>query len=150
MPLGMNVGLSQGDFVLDGDPAPTPEGAEPNPIFGLCLLWPNGCMDQDATWYGGKPRPRRRCVKWGRSSSLKGAHPPVFVSCLLWPNGRMDENTTWYGSRRQPRPHCIRPCPSSPRKGHNSPIFPAHVYCGHGCPSQLLLGSCCIDYKKLK
>jgi len=24
-------------------------------------------MDQNATWYGGKARPRRRCVRWGRS-----------------------------------------------------------------------------------
>jgi len=32
MPLGMEVGLSPGDFVLDGDPAPTPEkgGGTPN------------------------------------------------------------------------------------------------------------------------
>jgi len=55
MPLGMEVGLSPGDdFVLDGDPAPSPKGAEP-PIFGRRLLWPNGCMDQDATWHGGRP-----------------------------------------------------------------------------------------------
>ena len=27
-------------------------GAQPT-IFGPCLLWPNGWMDQDATWYGG-------------------------------------------------------------------------------------------------
>jgi len=32
--------------VLDGDPAPTPKGAEPHPIFGPRPLWPNGCMDQ--------------------------------------------------------------------------------------------------------
>jgi len=50
MPLGMEVGLSPGDFVLDGDPAPKQKLAEP-PIFGPRLLWPNGCMDQDATWY---------------------------------------------------------------------------------------------------
>jgi len=57
MPLGMEVGLSRGDFVLDGESAPrTPEGAEP-PIFRPRLLWPNGCMDQDATWYGGRPGP---------------------------------------------------------------------------------------------
>ena len=38
---------------------------------------------------------------------------------------------------------CIRHGPSSPRKGHsNSPLFSAHVYCGHGRPSQLLLSSC--------
>jgi len=35
MPLGMKVGLSPGDFVLDGDPAPvTKKGAEP-PNFVL-------------------------------------------------------------------------------------------------------------------
>ena len=30
--------------------------------------------------------------------------------------------------------------PSSPRKGHSRPHFSAHVYCGHGRPSQLLHG----------
>jgi len=46
MPLGMEVGLSPGDFVLDGDPAlPSPKmGAEPlSPIFGPFLLWSNSC-----------------------------------------------------------------------------------------------------------
>jgi len=47
MPLGMEVG----DFVFDGDPAPSPrKWAEP-PIFGPRLLWPKGCMDQDAGRY---------------------------------------------------------------------------------------------------
>jgi len=54
MPLGMEVGLSPGDFVLDGDPA-----------------------------------------------------PPL-------------------------------------QKGGGDPKFSAHVYCGHGRPSQLLLSSCCV------
>ena len=42
--------------------------------------------------------------------------------------------------------------PSSPRKGHSSPspLFgpAAHIYCGHGRPSQLLVSSCknVIDY----
>jgi len=69
MPLGMEVGLSPGDFVFNKDLAPPRrKRAQPHPIFGRCLLWPSGWMDQDATWYGGKPRPRRRCVRWGRSS----------------------------------------------------------------------------------
>jgi len=52
MPLGMDVGLSPGDFVLHGDPAPSLPKKEAEPlIFGSCLLWPNGCMDQDATGY---------------------------------------------------------------------------------------------------
>ena len=50
----MMIGLGPGLIVLDGNPAPTPIGAEPQPIFGSRLLWPNGCMDQDATWYGGR------------------------------------------------------------------------------------------------
>jgi len=69
MPLGMEVGLGPGDFVLDGDPAPPEQRAQPrNPIFGPCLLWPNGWMDQDATCYGSRPRPRPHCVRRGPSS----------------------------------------------------------------------------------
>ena len=46
LPLGVEVGLSPGDFVTDGDPVSPPQkGAEP-PIFSPCLLWSNGCMDQ--------------------------------------------------------------------------------------------------------
>jgi len=53
--LGMGVGLGPGDFVLDGDPAPSAQkgGGAPSPIFGPFLLLPNGCMDQDASWYAG-------------------------------------------------------------------------------------------------
>jgi len=51
MPLAMEEGLSQGDVVLGGDRAPTPQkGAEtPCLIFGPCQLWPNGCKDEDCT-----------------------------------------------------------------------------------------------------
>jgi len=56
--------LDPSDIVLDGDPAPLPKMP---PIFGLCLLWPNGCMDQDATWYDGRPRPGQHCVRCGPS-----------------------------------------------------------------------------------
>jgi len=40
MSLDMELGLSPGDFVLDGDPVPFPQkGAEPpSPIFGPFLL----------------------------------------------------------------------------------------------------------------
>ena len=49
---GMEVDLSPGDFVLDGDPAPSPKrGCSPSKIFGQFLLWLNGWMHQDATWY---------------------------------------------------------------------------------------------------
>ena len=39
MPLGAKVGLSPGDIVLDGDPAPPRKGAQqPPPPFGPYLL----------------------------------------------------------------------------------------------------------------
>jgi len=67
MVVGVKVGLSPGDFMLDGDPAPSQKGRNPQ-IFGSCLLWPNGWMDQDGRWHGVRPRPRRHCVRWGPSS----------------------------------------------------------------------------------
>ena len=86
MPLGMEVGLDPGDFVFDGDPAPFRKKCTPHPIFDPCLLWSNGWIDQNATWYGGKPRLRRRCVRRGPSSPAKVAQqPPLFGPCLLWP-----------------------------------------------------------------
>ena len=69
MKLGFQVGLGPGHIALYGTQLP-PKRGQSLPIFGLCLLWPNGWMDQDATWYGGKPRPRQQCVKWGPSSPL--------------------------------------------------------------------------------
>jgi len=67
-PLGMELGLRPGDFVLDGTLLPSPKrGRSPSPIFGPFLLCTNGWMHQDATWYGGRPQPRRICVRWGPS-----------------------------------------------------------------------------------
>ena len=37
-------------------------------VCNFDVLWPNGCVDQDATWNGGRPWPRRHCVTWGPSS----------------------------------------------------------------------------------
>jgi len=120
MPLAIEVGLSPGDFVLDGEPSPlhkkgrshpnfrpmvivakrldgsrwllvapsktqvfpSQKGAEPSPIFGPCLLWPNGWMDQDGTWNGGG--------SWSRSSSL----PVIFGPFLLCLDGWMDQDAT--------------------------------------------------------
>ena len=60
---------------------PSPKkGAQP-PVFGPCLLCPNGRMDQDATWYGGRPRPRPHCARWGPSSPpQERGHSPQFLA----------------------------------------------------------------------
>ena len=48
MKLGVQVSRGPDHIVLDGDPAPLSQRGTP-PIFGLYLLQPNDCMDQDAT-----------------------------------------------------------------------------------------------------
>jgi len=119
MPLGTKVGLSPGDFVLDGDPAtPHQKGRSSLPIFGPFLLWTNGWMHQDATWYGaqgtlldGDPRP-----------PLKGRSTPIFGPCLLWSNGWMDQDGTSHGGRPQSRRLSVRWGPSpAPKKGASPP-----------------------------
>ena len=47
MPLGMEVGLGPGHIVLDGEPVGTQRPrTSPSPLFGACLLWPNGRPSQ--------------------------------------------------------------------------------------------------------
>jgi len=46
MPLGTEVDLGPSHIVLNGDPAPPQKGAEQPPLFGPCLLWPNGRPSQ--------------------------------------------------------------------------------------------------------
>jgi len=93
MPFGTEVDLGPGDVVLDGDPAlPTErDTTAPTTFFGPCLWWPNGWMDQDATWHRGKPQPKRHCIRWRPSYTHgKGHSSPhrLFGPCLSWPNGR--------------------------------------------------------------
>ena len=126
--------------MLDGNLAPPRERATTAaPLFGACLLWPNGWMDHDATWYGGRPRPWAHCVRRGPSPfPPKGHSPLIFGPCLVWSNGWMDQDATWYGGRPQPRRLCVRWRPRStvPKKGAEPPPqFLAHFYFGQtaGC-----------------
>jgi len=55
-----------------------------HPIFGPRLLWTNGWMDEDATWYGSRPRPRPDCIRPGLSSPRNGhSSPPLFGPCIV-------------------------------------------------------------------
>ena len=94
MELGTEVGLGPGHTVLDGDPATPRKGAQQFPhlkftgvgyacvciIPGPCLLWPNGWMDKDETWHGGRTRPSSNCVKWGPSSTPPKVHSHPFLA----------------------------------------------------------------------
>jgi len=108
MKLGTEIGLGPGHIVLDGDPAPLQKRGHSPPIFPP-MLWPNGWMDQDATWYGGRPLRRPHCVRWKPSSPSKRHSSPlarIFGPCLLCPNSWMDQDAT-YGGRPWPWPHCM-------------------------------------------
>ena len=129
MKLGMKVGRGPGQIVLGGDPSLPPLKGSPQ-IFGPCLLRPKGWMhDEAGTWHGGRPQPRRLCVRWEPSPLLPkggGAPSPIFGPFLLWPNGCMHQNATWYRAWPRPRRLCVRWEPSPlPKKGAEppSPIF---------------------------
>jgi len=73
------VSLGLRDIVFDVDPATHRKRAHPPPLnFGPCLLWPNGWMDDDAAWYGSRPRPRPHCTRRGPISRERGTAAPLF------------------------------------------------------------------------
>jgi len=97
MPLDMEVGLSPEDFVLDGDPK---RGWSPQ-IFGPCLMWPNGSMDEVALGMEVGLGPVHIVLHGDTAPLPKQGHSPlaIFGPSLLWPNGWMHQDATWYGGR---------------------------------------------------
>ena len=66
-----------------GDRSPCASGTDVLSVCAVCNvgeLWSSGWMDQDTTWYGGRPWPRRHCVRWGPSSPPmeRGTAAPTF------------------------------------------------------------------------
>jgi len=97
-------------------------------VCNVGVLWPNGWMDQDATWYRCRSPPRPHCVRWGLSSPSQKGHsppPPIFGPRMLWPNSWLDQDATWYGGR--PRRQCVRWEPI-PQKGTASPHFGQSIF----------------------
>jgi len=119
MALGMEVGLGAGHIVLDGTQQ------SPPPISGPFLLWPKGLMHQDTTCYGGMPKPRRLCVRWGLSPLPKKGRSPQFLAHIY-----CGQTAAWI---KMPlgtevglgvRDIALYGDPASPPlKGHSTPIF---------------------------
>jgi len=123
VPLVMEVGLDVVHIVLGGDAAPSPKWAQQPQIYDPCMLWPNGWMDQDATCYGGMPRPRPPCYM-GTQFPQRGAAPN------FRPHGWMDQDVTWYGSIRHVPGDIVLDGDLAPqRKATQHPHFSAHLYC---------------------
>ena len=56
-------------------------------VCDVGVFWPNGSMDQDATWHRGRPQPRPDCVRWGPSSppqKKRGGHSSPHFSAHVY------------------------------------------------------------------
>jgi len=85
MPLGREVGLGPGHIVLDGDSAPPAKrGHSSPPLFEPCVLWPNGWMDQDANWYGGRLGPGDIVLDGDPATPRKAAQHPLQFSAHVY------------------------------------------------------------------
>ena len=117
-PLGMDVGLSAGAFVLDRDPAPSPKSVR-SPQLSAHFY-----CGQTAAWIN---MPLGTEVGLGPDNIVldkdpaplpkKGAEPPPQFSAHFY-------SATWYGGRPQPRGFCVRWEPSpSPKRRRSPPNF---------------------------
>jgi len=92
MPLDPEVGLGAGHIVhiifttlitcvRCGPSSPQGGGTTaPAPLFGSCMLWLNGLMDQDATWYTevGLVDLGDNVLGWDPAPNGKGTAAPTF------------------------------------------------------------------------
>ena len=71
------------------------------PVCNVDVLWPNGWMDQDSTWYGDRPPPRRHCVRCLTEGTQQLSR--LFGPCLLWTNGRPSQQLLSSCSNGRPK-----------------------------------------------
>jgi len=88
MPLGVELGLGPGDFVLDGDPAPLPKKGRSFPPQLLARFYCGqtaGCIKMPLGMDVGLS-PRGLCVRWRPSptSPKRERSPQIFGPCLLF------------------------------------------------------------------
>jgi len=95
MPLGMEVGLGPGDFVLDGDPAPAPQKGDRPTIFGLCCAQTAGWIKMVlGTEVGLSPGDFVLDGELAPPSPKKGAQPPPQLSAHFYTVNH--KNVTFY------------------------------------------------------
>ena len=115
MPLGMEIGLGPGDFVLDGDPAPLPKkGAEP-PQFSAhiycgqmagCIKMPLGMevgLSPGDCVLDGNPPP------FPRRGGAPNCRPTSIVYCsqtAAWINMKLSTEVGQAADSLRPTQHC--------------------------------------------
>jgi len=126
---------------VDGDPL-LQRGIAPN--FRPMSVVAKRLSDQDATWHGGRPRPKPHCLRWGPSCySPKGTQPPIFGPCQLWPNGWMHQDMALGTMQRQASAQAtvlnVDPATTpAPQKSGTCLLWQ------NGRPSQFVLSSCSV------
>jgi len=133
MPLDRDVGLGPGDILSDGVPTPPPKKkwVQQPPLFGQCVLWLNGWMDQDATWYAGRPRPRPHCFRWDPVlPNKRSTAAPLLAHVYCGQTARRIKISLGTELGLGHRPHFLRQRPNSPTERGTAPPLSAHVYCG--------------------
>jgi len=115
------------------------------PIFGPYLLCPNGIIDQNATWYGGRPRPRRHCVRRGSSSPPQkwgGALPQSSARVYCGQTAGWIKMALGMEVSLGPRHIVLDGDPALPKRAQRPHQFWAHVYCGQTAVCmRILLGT---------
>jgi len=79
MPFGMDNGgtCRPKPHCVRWEPSSPIRGTAAPLNFGRGLLWPNGWMDQNATWYGGRHQRKRYCVSLDDTYRLASAFSRV-------------------------------------------------------------------------
>jgi len=109
------------------------------------VLWPNGWMDQDETWLGGKRRPWPHCVRWVPCSpSSKRGHSSPHFSAYVYCDQMAGRINMPLGTELglSPDHTMLDGEPAPPQRGTAPPIFGPCLLWPNGRPSQLLLSTC--------
>ena len=136
MPLAMEVGLSPGDFVLDGmGTQSTVHKKGRSPQFSshvYCGRTAPWIKMPDAAWHRGRRRPTRHCVTWGPSSpALKSTAPQFSVIVRSGQTAGWTKMPLGMEVGLGPGDFVFDGDPATSRKKHTHPTqFLAHVYCG--------------------
>ena len=88
-------------------------------------------MHQDATWYGGRPRPRPHCARWDPAPPLLKGHSPNFrpMSVVTKRLDGLRCHLVWWQALAQAT-SCSMGTQLPQKKGTAPTQFLAHVYCG--------------------
>jgi len=92
MPLGRRQASAQATSCSIGPSYPQKKRhTDSHPIFGFCLLWLNGWVDEGATCYRSRPLHKPHCIRRGPSCARKWHSSPLFSAHVYSGHGRASQ-----------------------------------------------------------